>query len=136
MNFATGGRVVRADGKQRQLDVKPVADFSEPREISSVAAVKNRSTIRSDDESAEIAVRIREKPRAPVMAGRERNLQRPELNGLPVIKLVHDVKTEIMHEVPYPHGNNDRLIRGNAPQRAPVEMVKVRMRYENKINCR
>ena len=89
-----------------------------------------------DHKPAEIAMQIRKEPRTPVMAGRERNLQRPELNGLPVIKLVHDVKTEIMHEVPYPHGNNNRLIRGNAPQRAPVEMVKVRMSDKNKINCR
>ena len=98
--------------------------------------MKDRAPIRCDHKPAEIAVRIREKPRAPVMTGRERNLQRPELNGLPVIEFVHDVETEVMHEVPYSDGNDNRLIRGNAPQRAPVEMVKVRMSHENKINCR
>ena len=136
MNFAARRRFVSANWKEGDLDVVALADFLEAGKVSAVATVKDRAAIGGDHKPAEIAVRIREKPRAPVMAGRERNLQRPELNGLPVIEFVHDVKTEIMHEVPNPHGNNNRLIRRNAPQRAPVEMVKVRMSYENKINCR
>src|SRR5207249_6645864 len=98
-NFATSRRVVRADGKQRQLDLKRVANFSEPREIGSVAAVKNRSTIRSDDESAEIAVRIREQPSAPMATRCERNFEWAKLHGLPVIKLVHDMEPEVVHQV-------------------------------------
>lgn len=136
MNFATGRRVVRADGKQRQLDVKPVADFSEPREIGSVAAVKNRSTIRSNNESAEIAVRIREKPSTPMATRRERNFERAKLHGLPVIKLVYDMESEIVHQVSHAGRDNDGLVGSDVPERAPVEVVEMRMCHQDIINGR
>ncbi len=41
VNFAAGGGVICPNGKQRQLDVKAITNFSEAWEIGSVAAVKN-----------------------------------------------------------------------------------------------
>src|SRR5205823_5056238 len=56
VHFAARRWVVGADRQQRDVDLVPLPDFLEPREISAVAAVKNRSSIHRDDESAETAV--------------------------------------------------------------------------------
>ena len=66
----------------------------------------------------------------------ERNFKRPELDGLPVIEFVHDVKPEIVDQVSYARWNHDRLIGSHAPKRAPVEVIKMRMGYEYEINGR
>jgi hypothetical protein len=47
---------------------------------------------------------------------------------------VHDVKAEIMYEVPYTHWNNDRLVGCHAAQRAPVEMIEMSVSHQNEIN--
>ena len=73
---------------------------------------------------------------APVVTGGERNLERPELDRLPIIELVHNMKPQIMHEVSYAHRHNNGLIRRNAPQCAAVEVIEVGMRHEDKINRR
>src|SRR5262249_33924500 len=122
--------------KQRQIDIEPVTDFSEPREISSVAAMKNRAAIRSDDEPAEIPVRIRKKPGAPMVTWRERNFQRAKLDGLPIIEFVHDVEPEIVHQISYACRDDDRLVRSYAPQCTPVEVIKMCMRHQDEINRR
>ena len=136
MNFAAGRRFVRAYGKQRQVDIEAVANFFEAREISCVATMKNRAAIRRDHESTEIAMQIRKKPGAPMVTWRERNLERPKFDGLPVIEFVHDVKPEIVNQISHARWNNDRLIRSYAPQRAPVEVIKMRMGHEDEINGR
>jgi hypothetical protein len=41
-----------------------------------------------------------------------------------------------VHQISHPRWNHDRLIRSYAPQRAPVEMIKMRMRHEHEINGR
>ena len=46
------------------------------------------------------------------------------------------MKSEIVHQISYTHGHNDRLIGSHAPQRAPVEMIEMRMRHQDKINRR
>ena len=123
-------------GSNAQFDTEAVTNFFEAREISCVATMKNRSAIRRDDEPTEIAVQIRKKPSAPVMTRRERNLERPKFDGLPVIEFVHDVKPEIVHQVSHARRNNDRLVGRDAPQRAPVEVIKMRMGHQDEINRR
>ena len=81
-------------------------------------------------------MQIRQETGAPVVTGGERNLEWPEFDRLPVIELVHNMKAQIMHEVSYAHRHNNRLIRRNAPQCAPVEVIEVGMRNEDKINRR
>jgi len=96
--------------------------------------VKNGSAIRRNDKSAKVAVRIRKKPSTPVMTRRERNLERPQLDCLPVIELVHDVKTEVVHQVSHTDRHNDRLVGRHAAQRAPVEMIEMSVSHQNEIN--
>ena len=136
MNFAAGWRFISAYGKQREVDTEAVANFFEAREISCVATMKNRAAIRRDYKSTEIAVQIRKKPGSPMVTWRERNLERPEFDGLPVVEFVHDVKPEIVDQVSHARWNHDRLVRSYAPQRAPVEVIKMRMGHEYEVNGR
>ena len=98
--------------------------------------MKNRAAIRRDHKPTEIAVQIRKKPGSPVVTWRERNLERPEFDSLPVVEFVHDVKPEIMNQVSHARWNHDRLVRSYAPQCAPVEVIKMRMRHEYEVNRR
>ena len=98
--------------------------------------MKNRAPIRGDYKPAEIAMQIRKETGAPVMTRGERNLERPELDRLPIIELVHNMKPQIMDEISYAHRHNNRLIRRNSPQCAPVEVIEVGMRHKDKINRR
>ena len=75
VDFAASWRFIRANWKQRHLNVITVADFLEPGKISAVAAMKNRASVRRDDKSAKIAMRIGKESGTPVMAWRQRNFQ-------------------------------------------------------------
>src|SRR5262249_38998821 len=119
---------------QRNLDPIALTDFSETGKVGAIAAVKNGAAVCRDDESAEVAMQIRQKPGAPVMTRCQRNFERAELDGLPVIELVHDVKPEIVHQVSYAHRHNNWLVRRYAAQRTPVEMIEVSVSHQNKID--
>src|ERR1700757_1914813 len=84
VDFAPTRRIIGADWEQRDFDVVALADFLEAGEISAVAAVKNRAPTCVDHKPTESTMEIRQKPRAPVMAGCERNLQAVERHALPV----------------------------------------------------
>ena len=49
---------------------------------------------------------------------------------------MHDPEPEVVHQISHAHGHDDRLICGHAPQGAPVEVIKMGMRNEDKINRR
>ena len=49
---------------------------------------------------------------------------------------MHDVKPEIVDQVSHTRWNHDWLVRSYAPQRAPVEVIKMRMRHEYEVNRR
>src|SRR5882724_7482853 len=68
------------------------------------------------------------------MTRRERNFERPQLDCLPVIELVHDVKTEVVHQVSNADRHNDRLVGRHAAQGAPVEMIEMSVSHQNEIN--
>ncbi len=136
VNFPTAGRFVGADGKQGDIDLVAVADFLESRKVCAVAAVKNGAAIHRYYKSTEVAMQVCKKSRAPVMTWRERNLKRPESHCLPVIKLVHNVETEIVHQISHSHRHDDRLISSHAPQGAPVEMIEVRVGYQDEVDRR
>ena len=136
MNFTTGGRFISANRKQREVDTEAVANFFEAREISCVATMKNRAAIRRDHKSTEIAVQIRKEAGTPVVTWRKRNPERPEFDCLPVIEFVDDMKPEIVDKVSDARWNYDWLIRSYAPQRATVEVIKMRMRHEYEVNRR
>src|SRR5207302_9200670 len=79
---------------------------------------------------------IGEKTRAPMMCGSQRNFQRTEADRLPFIKLVHDIESEPMNQTSDTDRNNDWLIGRNRAQRAPIEMIEMRVRHENEIDRR
>ena len=81
-------------------------------------------------------MRIVQHPRAPVMTRRERDAKRPELDALPMIELMHDVEPEIVHEIADADRHDDRLIGRDFAQRAPIEVIEVRMRHEHEIDVR
>src|SRR3982751_154612 len=134
VNFTAGRRFVRPDRKQRNLNSVAIADLFKARKVCAVTAVKNSAVIRRDDKSAEVAMQIRQKPRAPVMTGCQRDFDGAKLDCLPIIELVHDVEAEIVYQVPYAYRDDDRLVSGNSAQRAPVEMIEMRVSHQNKIN--
>src|SRR5438045_3916403 len=69
VHLAGEWRIVGADRQERDLNVVTFADLLESFEVGGVAAMKNRATIRPDDKTPEAAMRIRQKPRAPMMRG-------------------------------------------------------------------
>src|SRR5213593_3795281 len=95
MNFTASRCLVGANGKQCDVDIVAFADFLEPGKVSAVATVKNRAAIRRDDEPAKVTMQIREEPGSPVVTRSQRNFQRPELDRLPIIQLVHNVEAEV-----------------------------------------
>ena len=136
VNFPTAGRFVGADGKQGDIDPVAVTDFLKPRKVRTVTAVKNGAAIHRYDKSTEVAMQVCKKSRAPAVTWRERNLKRSESHRLPVIKLMHNVETKIVHQISDAHGHDNRLIRGDAPQGTSVKMIKVRMGYQDEVNRR
>lgn len=98
--------------------------------------MKNRAAVRRDHKPTKVTVQIRKKPGSPVVTWRERNLERPELDRLPIVEFVHDVKPEIVNQISHARWNHDRLVRSYAPQCPAVEMIKMRMRHEHEINGR
>src|ERR1043166_2951066 len=126
--------IVGADGQQRDVDLVTLADFFEAGKIGAVATMKHGPAIHADYESAEAAMTIGEKTRAPMMRRRQRHFQFVELDGLPFIELVHDVEAEPVDEIADAVGNNDRLVGGHSPQGAPVEMIEVRVRDKHVID--
>src|SRR5436309_15534121 len=103
------------------------ADFLKAREIGAVAAVKDRSTIRFNNETAEPAMQIRQKTRPPVMTRRQRNFQCLERHRLPVIELMHDIEAEIVNERANANRHDDRLIGSDPPQRSSLQVLKMRL---------
>ena len=79
-------------------------------------------------------MQIREKARTPMGTRRQRNLERTELHGLPVIELMHDIEAEVVDQVAHANRHDDRLICRDARQSAPVEMIEMRVRHQNKID--
>ena len=136
MYFARQRRIVSADGQERDLDVVAFADLFETFEIGSVAAMKYRSAIGSNDEPAKTAMRVGQKTRTPMMCRRQRHAQRPELNRLPFVKFVDNIESEAMDQTPHANRNDDRLIGRDQAQSATIEMIEMRVRHENEIDRR
>src|SRR4051812_9219968 len=67
---------------------------------------------------------------------RQRNIDRTELDHLPVIELMDNVEPKIMHQISDTDWHNDRLIGCDLAQGSPVEMVEMRMGHENEIDLR
>src|SRR5437868_12278816 len=95
VHFAAGRCVVSANRQKRSIDVVMFTDLAEPGEKCGVAAMQDRSTLDFHGETTETAVEISQKSRAPMVTRSERHFDWPKLNSLPIIELVHDLKTEV-----------------------------------------
>ena len=98
--------------------------------------MKNRAAVRRDHKPTEIAMQISKEPGSPMVTWRKRNLERPEFDSLPVIEFMDDVKSEIVHQVSHARWNHNRLIGSYAPQRTPIEVIKMCMCHEHEVNGR
>src|SRR5215471_17524487 len=67
---------------------------------------------------------------------RERDAQRSELDRLPFIEFVDNVKSEPVNETTNTDRNDDRLIGSNCAQRSAIEMIKMRVSHEHEIDRR
>src|SRR5262249_13170009 len=98
--------------------------------------MKKRAGGRSDDEPPENTMQNPPETGAPTGARGKRKIERPPRARLPIIESVQNMKPQIMDEISYAHRHNNRLIRRNSPQCAPVEVIEVGMRHKDKINRR
>ena len=136
VNFAAGRRIVPANGQQRDVDPVMLADFPEPRKEGAVATMENGPIICRDDESAEPAMQIGEKSCAPMITRGERHVDGSEFYLLPIIELVNDVKSEVLHEIAHADWDDDGLIGRDFAQGAAIEMIEMRVGDEDKIDRR
>ena len=67
---------------------------------------------------------------------RERDLQRPVLETLPVTHFVNPIEAQVVHKIPNVLGNRDRLVPGDGPQGAPIQVVKMSMGDQHQIDGR
>src|SRR5688572_15803184 len=134
VDLASRRRVVAPNRQQRDLDVVTFADLPESIEVGAVAAVKDVAPIHLQNKAAKAAVEIGQKSGAPVRTRSQRYVDRTQLHRLPVIELVHDIETKIVHQIADADGHDDRLIGRHLGQSAPVEMVEMRVRDENEID--
>ena len=75
------------------------ADFAKAIEIRGIPAMENRAPSRFDDESSESSMGIVQDTGAPMVAGREGDPQRPELERFPIVEFVDAVEAEIVDEI-------------------------------------
>src|SRR5688500_9485102 len=95
-------------------------DLLESIEVGAVAAVKDVPPIHLQNEAAKAAVEIGQKTGAPVRARCQRYVDRTQLHRLPVIELMHDIETKIVHQITDTDGNDDGLIGRHLGESAPV----------------
>src|SRR4051794_21506669 len=136
VDLASTWRIICADRQERDLDIVALADFLEAREISAVATMENRATVRFDNEAAKTAMQISQETGSPMMARCQGNFQPIERHALPVIELMHDVETEVVNERADAQWHDDRLVGSNASQCSPIQMIKMRMCHQNEIDSR
>ena len=111
-------------------------DLSEAFEIGRVAAMKNRASVRGEHEPPEATVLVVQHSCAPMMAGRQGDRKIAALETAPVVEFVDALETQVVHEVAHAERYHDGLVGRNGPERAPVEMVEVRVRDEHEVDHR
>ena len=136
VHFASAGRIVGANGEQRDIDLVALANFAESIEVSGVAAMKDGATADLHHEAAEAAVRIVQDARTPVMTRGEGDANRPMLVAFPIVQFVHAAKPEIVNEITDFERNNDRLVGGDFTQGLAIEMIEMGVSDEDQINRR
>src|SRR5678815_3735504 len=134
VHFATARWVICADRQEGDVDGVPFADFAKAIEIGRVTAMENGTAADLDDEPAEAAVRIVENTRAPMVARGQSNLDPRLLVTFPIVQLVDAAESEVMDKISDLKRDDDWLIGRHFAQRFPIEMIKMRVRYQHQID--
>src|SRR5665213_1078317 len=99
VNFPKRRRVIRADGQQRDFRRNFPADFLEAVKIRAVARVINFPALMLQYKSAVAAMQIAQRPRAPMLARRERHLPVALRKTFPPFQLEYAREAEVAREV-------------------------------------
>jgi hypothetical protein len=134
VDVAFGGRFVGADGEQGKFDVGALADFLEAFKVGRVAAMENSASGVLDEEATESSVAIMEDSCSPVSGWGQGDLEGAVFETLPVSQLMDSIESQIMNEIADMLGHGDGLVAGNGAQRAPVEVIEMRVSNQNEID--
>jgi hypothetical protein len=85
-------------------------------------------------ESAKTAISIVQDARSPVMAWSQRHTDTAYAQRLPRRQFVHKFEPKIVNKTAYAVGYNDRLQSGDFSQRTPIQMIKMSMCYQDKVD--
>lgn len=143
MNVAERGRVVSADGQQRQLGTEPASDLAKAGKVGGVAGMINRMLSAAKDVSTVTAMRILENPGTP-MAGRHMgDCQIVMTIAVPPIEFDDIAEAEVRDEIEHvvrDHGDGRfssplRLLSDGA-QGWAMQVVKMRVSDEDNVDRR
>jgi len=134
MDLPAARRVVCADRQEGDFSRQPLTDLGKPREISAVAAVKDRSCAKSQMITAKPSVVIVDDASTPVMTRCERNGDLANVQRFPWIKLVDLVESEIGNEASNSPWDDNRLQSSDLAKGPPVQMIEMSMCYEDQID--
>src|ERR1700746_3992339 len=98
--------------------------------------MENRPWPKLQMEPAKAPMQIVEHSRSPMVARSESDLNISNLQRFPRNQFVNSIKSKVMHEVPNAVRHNDRLPRGNSSQSSPIQMVKMGVCYQYKVDRR
>ena len=123
------GRRAISTGQRRPISAKPSKYAVSPQ-------WKTDRPAGGKHEAAEAPVLVVQHPRAPMVAGGQRDRQAAALEVAPVIEFVDTLEAEVVHQVAHAEGDDDGLVRGDGLERAAVEMVEVRVGDEHEVDHR
>src|SRR5690242_3339323 len=107
VHVAKSGRIVGADGEQRQVRVKLTPNFAETGKIGGVAGVVNGVAFAFQNVAAVTAVRVLDNARAPV-PGRHAADGKPVVTVLvPPVQFHNFAETQVGDQVVHVAGNDD-----------------------------
>lgn len=144
VNVAKLRRVVGTDWQQSEFGRKATTDLAESGKICGVARVINRVFPALEDKASIAAVRIFENARAPMTRGHVRDGKIVVAGGFPPVKFDDLGKSQIGDQVGNVSGNDNRrsnsaraqVVVHQGPQRRPMQVVEMRVRNQDKVNCR
>ena len=136
VDIAFRGGVVGSYWQKGDFHRQALADLAEAIEVGAVATMKNRASCILDMESTKPTVRVVQNAGAP-MAGRcECDFESAEFEGLPVLQFLHMVEAEAVNKATDIFRHKNGLVTRHGAQRLAVQMVKMGMRDQHKIDGR
>ena len=136
VDFSKSFRVIRTNRQQRDFRRKLSADFLEAVKIRAVARVVNFPALMLQNKSAVTAMRVVQRPRAPMFARRERHLPVALRKTFPMLQLDDAREAEIVREIAHAARHDADFRMRQFPQSWFMKMIEVRVRQQNQTNRR